>query len=74
MGINIQNEALYLSNALVTSFSGDRDYGHFGTSVKFRDTNGDGVQDLIIGAPFRTKDLTEEIIGGWYYLAIIKIN
>ena len=64
MGADIQNEAVFLSHSLVSTFSGDRDYGHFGMSVKFKDTNNDGIQDLIIGAPFRTEDLTEEITGG----------
>ena len=64
--IDIQNERVYLKDKVASIFSGDRDYGHFGMSVKFRDTNNDAFQDLIIGAPFRTEDLTEEITGGLY--------
>ncbi|XP_065055782.1 phosphatidylinositol-glycan-specific phospholipase D-like isoform X2 [Rhopilema esculentum] len=57
------NENLFSSSAVVGNFSGDRDYGGFGMAVKFEDTNGDSVDDIIIGAPFRTEDLTEEIVG-----------
>lgn len=69
---HIENEAFHFSDALITTFSGDRDYGHFGTSLKFRDTNNDGIDDLIIGSPFRTEDLTEEIIGGQCKLTELK--
>ena len=67
-GTGIQNEAEFLSDKVVSTFSGDRDYGHFGMSLKFRDTNDDKFQDLIIGAPFRTEDFTEEITGGECFL------
>ena len=69
-GINIPNENVYLKHQIASTFSGDRDYGHFGMSVKFRDTNNDAFQDLIIGAPFRTEDLTEEITGGSYIIIL----
>ena len=62
-GGGIYNEQAHLSDEAVSTFSGDRDYGKFGMSVKFRDTNDDTFQDLLVGAPFRTEDLTEEIKG-----------
>ncbi|XP_005096368.1 phosphatidylinositol-glycan-specific phospholipase D [Aplysia californica] len=54
-----------LSNPVkpIAVFNGDRRYGRFGAQVKFADLNGDFVDDLIIGAPLRTKDLTEEVVG-----------
>ena len=52
--------------AMLASFSGDRSYGRFGASVSFKDTDHDAVDDLIIGSPYRTEDLTEEITGGMY--------
>ena len=66
------NENLFSSSAVVGNFSGDRDYGGFGMAIKFEDTNGDSVDDIIIGAPFRTEDLTEEIIGGMHRIFVVK--
>jgi len=43
---------------------GDRAYGRFGAKVKFLDINGDGLSDLLIGAPFRSEDFTEELSEG----------
>ncbi|KAH9496841.1 Glycosylphosphatidylinositol specific phospholipase D1 [Bulinus truncatus] len=47
----------------IAVFSGDRKFGRFGATVQIIDVNGDEVDDLIIGAPLRTEDFTEEITG-----------
>ncbi len=61
------NDGNSLSNeAMIASFSGDRGYARFGMSLEFKDTNQDSVDDLVIGSPYRTQDLTEEITGGSY--------
>ena len=44
---------------------GDRSYGRFGDNVQF--ASYDGFQ-LIVGAPRRTKDITEEIGNGKFFL------
>jgi len=62
-GNGVYNEQAHFSDEAVSIFSGDRDYGKFGMSVTFRDINDDAFHDLLVGAPFRTEDLTEEIIG-----------
>ncbi|CAG5121091.1 unnamed protein product, partial [Candidula unifasciata] len=51
------------SQSLLTVFSGDRKFGRFGQHMKFSDLNRDGYDDLIIGAPLRTDDFTEELSG-----------
>ncbi|KAL8584655.1 hypothetical protein ACOMHN_002384 [Nucella lapillus] len=48
----------------LAQFNGDRRYSRFGSQVKFFDINSDGFDDLIIGAPLRTDDITEEIYAG----------
>ncbi|BFZ16486.1 hypothetical protein BsWGS_19525 [Bradybaena similaris] len=48
---------------LLTVFHGDRRFGRFGGHIKFSDLNRDGYDDLIIGAPLRTEDFTEELSG-----------
>ncbi|CAL1540071.1 unnamed protein product [Lymnaea stagnalis] len=63
-----QAGSLYLYNLSdpqqpITIFNGDRKFARFGATVKFTDTNRDGVDDLIIGAPLRTDDITEELTG-----------
>ncbi|XP_070194975.1 phosphatidylinositol-glycan-specific phospholipase D-like isoform X2 [Littorina saxatilis] len=45
-------------------FEGDRRYSRFGSQLTFSDVNQDGFDDLIVGAPFRTDDITEEIHAG----------
>ncbi|KAK7484042.1 hypothetical protein BaRGS_00024654, partial [Batillaria attramentaria] len=45
-------------------FSGDRRFSRFGSKMLFADLNGDGYDDLLIGAPLRTDDVTEEIHAG----------
>ena len=60
----IRNEFIHKSEAVVATFSGDRSFARFGMTVDFKDANHDLIDDLIIGSPFRTKDLTEEITGG----------
>ncbi|PVD23836.1 hypothetical protein C0Q70_17110 [Pomacea canaliculata] len=49
---------------LITTFSGDRRSSNFGGKVMFADVNDDGYDDLLLGAPFRTEDITEEIHAG----------
>jgi len=55
----------------VSVFRGDCCFGRFGAAVKFADVNRDGVDDLIIGAPLRTKDVTGEIFGAQQGLVYI---
>ena len=43
---------------------GDRSFGRFGWKVELSDINGDGFSDLLVSAPLRIMDLTEEITGG----------
>ena len=45
-------------------FEGDRSFARFGWSLAFTDVNMDDVKDLLFSAPFRTDDITEELIGG----------
>uniref|UniRef100_A0A0B7B351 Integrin alpha-2 domain-containing protein n=2 Tax=Arion vulgaris TaxID=1028688 RepID=A0A0B7B351_9EUPU len=47
----------------ITVFNGDRRFARFGGHIKFSDVNRDGFDDLIIGAPLRTDDITEELTG-----------
>lgn len=60
----IRNEDIHKSEAVTATFSGDRSFARFGMIIDFKDTNHDSIDDLVIGSPFRTKDLTEEITGG----------
>ncbi|CAH3188460.1 unnamed protein product, partial [Porites evermanni] len=46
-----------------TVFEGDRSFARFGWSLEFTDINQDGIKDLLFSAPFRTRDITDEIIG-----------
>ena len=43
---------------------GDRSYGRFGDNVQFTNYDGFLEKQLIVGAPRRTKDFTEEIDNG----------
>ncbi|CAH1254246.1 GPLD1 [Branchiostoma lanceolatum] len=43
---------------------GDRDYSRFGWDVAFADINMDGKDELLVSAPLRTDDPTEELYGG----------
>lgn len=45
---------------------GDRAYGRFGDNVQFTTYDGFLKKQLIVGAPRRTKDFTEEIGNGKY--------
>ncbi|XP_067677733.1 phosphatidylinositol-glycan-specific phospholipase D-like [Haliotis asinina] len=47
----------------VALYPGDRRYSRFGAKVKFADLNTDGYDDLIVTAPLRTDDATEELYG-----------
>eukprot|EP00128_Syssomonas_multiformis_P012934 Colp12_sorted_trinity150504_noHs@28241 len=48
----------------VTVLEGDRNYGRFGWGVQMQDANSDGVDDVIVTAPFRTSDPTGVILEG----------
>ncbi|XP_071955087.1 phosphatidylinositol-glycan-specific phospholipase D-like [Antedon mediterranea] len=48
----------------VATFKGDRFYARFGMASKFHDVTGDKIGDLIVSAPYRIDDITEEIFGG----------
>ncbi|XP_033118373.1 phosphatidylinositol-glycan-specific phospholipase D-like [Anneissia japonica] len=48
----------------VAVFKGDRSYARFGMSAKLNDVTGDKIDDLIVSAPFRIDDITEELYGG----------
>ncbi|XP_033739057.1 phosphatidylinositol-glycan-specific phospholipase D-like [Pecten maximus] len=50
---------------LLATFQGDRQFGRFGIFVKFEDVNGDGIDDLMIGAPRRNEDATD-ILPRWF--------
>ncbi|XP_069126024.1 phosphatidylinositol-glycan-specific phospholipase D-like [Argopecten irradians] len=50
---------------LLATFNGDRQFGRFGIFVKFEDVNGDGIDDLMIGAPRRNTDATD-IVPRWF--------
>lgn len=43
----------------VTLFEGNRNYGRFGWYLSWQDVNGDDVGDLVLGSPYRTKDIFE---------------
>ncbi|XP_041456952.1 phosphatidylinositol-glycan-specific phospholipase D-like [Lytechinus variegatus] len=45
----------------IALYEGDRQYGRFGGELMFDDITGDGIDDLIVGAPFRTQDISEEL-------------
>ncbi|KAL5022389.1 hypothetical protein ScPMuIL_001544 [Solemya velum] len=59
------------NNTQLAVFQGDRQYGRFGEHVKFADLNMDGFEDLIITAPLRTDDFTEELMGAQQGLVYI---
>lgn len=54
-----------------TWFDGDRMFGRFGGKVKLFDLNNDTVDDLLIGATYRSDDVTEEIYRGEQGLVVI---
>ena len=54
-----------------TVFEGDRSFARFGWSLEFIDINQDGIKDLLFSAPFRTRDITDEIIGGMCYYTLV---
>ena len=56
---------------LITSFYGDRSYGRFGEIVQFHDLDGDGHDELIISAPRRSNDITEEFEAGILLLFLL---
>eukprot|EP00794_Sanderia_malayensis_P010957 gene10957-12118_t len=55
--------SLHAEEAALASFSGDRSYGRMGMSLGFSDVNQDSIDDLLIGSPYRTEDITEEVTG-----------
>ncbi|XP_076462719.1 phosphatidylinositol-glycan-specific phospholipase D-like isoform X2 [Babylonia areolata] len=65
-----QTGAVWLYNlsdphwAPAATLQGDRRFSRFGSQILFSDVNSDGFDDLIVGAPFRTDDVTEEVHAG----------
>ncbi|XP_052777361.1 phosphatidylinositol-glycan-specific phospholipase D-like isoform X2 [Mya arenaria] len=53
----------FLPTQLNITLMGDRRYGRFGAKVRFLDVTGDGMDDLVVGAPLRSEDITEEFYG-----------
>ncbi|XP_048759928.1 phosphatidylinositol-glycan-specific phospholipase D-like isoform X2 [Ostrea edulis] len=54
---NVTSEGL----VQVAHFDGDRNFALFGSFIKFADLNGDGFDDLLIGAPLHSDDWTDLI-------------
>ncbi|XP_074843689.1 phosphatidylinositol-glycan-specific phospholipase D [Carettochelys insculpta] len=50
--------------SLLSTFSGDRRFSHFGGDVHLRDLNNDGLDEIIVTAPLRTEDITSVLYGG----------
>ncbi|EDO37905.1 predicted protein [Nematostella vectensis] len=50
-------------NVSLTNMTGDRRFARTGWVVDWADVNMDGIQDLLFSAPFRTNDITEELVG-----------
>ena len=51
-------------SCIIGRLHGDRSYSYFGSKVKFVDLFGNSRQQLVINAPRRTLDVTEELYGG----------
>eukprot|EP00057_Strongylocentrotus_purpuratus_P034386 XP_795000.3 PREDICTED: phosphatidylinositol-glycan-specific phospholipase D [Strongylocentrotus purpuratus] len=45
----------------IAMYEGDRQYGRYGGELMFQDVTGDGIDDLVVSAPFRTEDISEEL-------------
>ncbi|XP_052229611.1 phosphatidylinositol-glycan-specific phospholipase D-like isoform X2 [Dreissena polymorpha] len=45
------------------TIDGDRRFERFGTKIRFFDVSGDGLDDLIVTAPLRSQDISEEFYG-----------
>eukprot|EP00005_Dracoamoeba_jomungandri_P013797 CAMPEP_0174266644 /NCGR_PEP_ID=MMETSP0439-20130205/30978_1 /TAXON_ID=0 /ORGANISM="Stereomyxa ramosa, Strain Chinc5" /LENGTH=861 /DNA_ID=CAMNT_0015353739 /DNA_START=25 /DNA_END=2610 /DNA_ORIENTATION=+ len=59
-----ENKEITINEAQAISiFEGDRKFGRFGWEAKFMDLNSDGYEELVISAPLRTSDITEELFG-----------
>ncbi|KAJ7338576.1 hypothetical protein JRQ81_012478 [Phrynocephalus forsythii] len=50
--------------SLLSRFSGDRRFSRFGGDVHLRDLDNDGLDEIIITAPLRSKDIMAGIFGG----------
>lgn len=59
---------------LLATFYGDRAYGRFGEIVRFGDVDGDGGDELMVSAPRRSRDFTEEIDGGKCSIRVVSCN
>ncbi|EDO26775.1 predicted protein, partial [Nematostella vectensis] len=63
-GILQRKQNVSLTNMTVAAlFEGDRRFARTGWVVDWADVNMDGIQDLLFSAPFRTNDITEELVG-----------
>ncbi|KAL4235881.1 Glycosylphosphatidylinositol specific phospholipase D1 [Mactra antiquata] len=60
---NTTNGSLPPTKKPMAKLEGDRRIGRFGYSVKFWDVNNDGMDDLLISAPFRSDDFTTLFFG-----------
>ncbi|XP_038051149.1 phosphatidylinositol-glycan-specific phospholipase D-like isoform X2 [Patiria miniata] len=49
---------------MLALLEGDRSLARFGASLLMEDVTNDGVDDVVIGAPLRIDDITEELYGG----------
>ncbi|XP_020637215.3 phosphatidylinositol-glycan-specific phospholipase D [Pogona vitticeps] len=50
--------------SLLSRFSGDRRFSRFGGDVHLRDLDNDGLDEIIVTASLRSKDITAGIFGG----------
>ncbi|KFQ72995.1 Phosphatidylinositol-glycan-specific phospholipase D [Phoenicopterus ruber ruber] len=50
--------------SLLSTFSGDRRFSHFGGDVYLSDLDNDGLDEMIVTSPLRTNDMTTILFGG----------
>ncbi|XP_050747533.1 phosphatidylinositol-glycan-specific phospholipase D isoform X1 [Gymnogyps californianus] len=50
--------------SLLSTFSGDRRFSHFGGDVYLSDLDNDGLDEMIVTSPLRTNDITTILFGG----------
>ena len=70
---SLLQSSVNIGNAVIARYRGDRAYGRFGDMIKFFDVNGDAKEELIISAPRRTDDLTEEFYGGMTMCVVVQL-